>query len=59
MPSEDLTALLARARAVLEHYMFEQDGETIRDDVAAVCMAIDDALPQGVLLELPPELSAV
>jgi hypothetical protein len=25
--------------------MFEADGEAIRDDVAEVCMAIDDALP--------------
>jgi hypothetical protein len=45
MPHDDLPALLNRARTVLERYMFEADGEAIRDDVAEVCMAIDDALP--------------
>jgi hypothetical protein len=45
MSHDDLLALLARARTVLERYMFETDGEQIRDDVAEVCMAIDDALP--------------
>jgi hypothetical protein len=45
MPHDDLLALLTRARTVLERYMFEGDGEAIRDDVAEVCMAIDDALP--------------
>ena len=42
---EELIALLQRARAVLERYMFEADGDAIRDDIAEVCMAIDDALP--------------
>jgi len=41
----DLIALLKGARAVLERYMFEADGAAIRDDVAEVCMAIDDELP--------------
>jgi hypothetical protein len=45
MPHEELIELLQRARIVLEHYMFEADGEAIRDDIAEVCMAIDDALP--------------
>jgi hypothetical protein len=45
MSHDELVALLARARTVLERYMFEADGEAIRDDVAEVCMAIDDALP--------------
>jgi hypothetical protein len=45
MPHDELVALLKRARAVLDPYMFEADGEAIRDDVAEVCMAIDDALP--------------
>ena len=44
MPHDDLIALLKRARAVLERYMFEADGAAIRDDVAEVCMAIDDEL---------------
>lgn len=46
MPDEELTALLGRARGILERYMFEPDGGAIRDDIAEVCMAIDDALPE-------------
>ena len=45
MPYEELIALLQRARSLLDRYMFEPGGETIRDDIAEVCMAIDDALP--------------
>jgi hypothetical protein len=45
MPHDDLIALLIRARAVLERYLFEADGAAIRDDVAELCMAIDDELP--------------
>ena len=45
MPYEELLVLLARARAVLDRYMFDEEGEAIRDDVAEMCMAIDDALP--------------
>ncbi|HEY4748655.1 MAG TPA: hypothetical protein VIH38_13860 [Steroidobacteraceae bacterium] len=45
MPHDDLIALLKRARAVLERFMFEADGAAIRDDVAEVCMAIEDELP--------------
>ncbi len=40
-----MLALLTRARAVLDRYLFDADSETMRDDVAEVCMAIDDALP--------------
>lgn len=57
MPHEEILALLKRARAVLERYMFEADGEMIRDDVAEVCMAIDDALPvEGRVLLKKAEL---
>jgi chorismate-pyruvate lyase len=45
MSHDELLALLARARVVLGHYMFEDENELIRDDVAEICMAIDDALP--------------
>ncbi|HEY1873574.1 MAG TPA: hypothetical protein VGG67_04130 [Steroidobacteraceae bacterium] len=45
MSHEELLALLTRARAVLDHYLFEAEDEPIRDDVAEICMAIDDALP--------------
>jgi hypothetical protein len=46
MPRDDLIALLVKARAVLDRYMFNADDE-IRDDVAEVCMAIDDVLPDS------------
>jgi hypothetical protein len=46
MPNEELLALLSRARRVLEHYLVDED-EVMRDDVAQVCMAIDDALPDA------------
>jgi len=45
MSHDELLVLLARARAVLDRYMFDAEGEVIRDDVAEICMAIDDALP--------------
>ncbi|MBV9343456.1 MAG: hypothetical protein JOZ03_00535 [Gammaproteobacteria bacterium] len=45
MSEEELLALLARARALLERFLFDTDAEQVRDDVAEVCMAIDDALP--------------
>lgn len=45
VPHDELIALLTRARTVLDRYMFNADSEAIRDDIAEVCMAIDDALP--------------
>jgi hypothetical protein len=42
---EELIGLLKRARTVLERYMFDEGSEAIRDDVAELCMAIDDTLP--------------
>ncbi|HYX73529.1 MAG TPA: hypothetical protein VE819_02465 [Steroidobacteraceae bacterium] len=45
MSHDELLALLTRARTVLSHYLFEGEDEPIRDDVAEICMAIDDALP--------------
>ena len=50
MACDELSALLKRARAILERHLFEADGGAIRDDVAEVCMAIDDALQD----ETPP-----
>ena len=46
MAQDQLVALLKQARIVLGRYMFEADGELIRDDVAEICMAIDDTLPE-------------
>jgi hypothetical protein len=37
--------LLQDARAVLERYQF--DGEVLRDDVAEICMKIDDTLSRA------------
>ena len=34
--------LLRSVRSVLERYMF--DGEAVRDDVAGICMKLDDVL---------------
>jgi hypothetical protein len=61
MAHQDLLALLGRARAVLERYMFDETAEAVRDDVAEICMAIDDALPDESRVsvkrfELDPEL---
>jgi hypothetical protein len=61
MPHEELVALLARARLVLERHLLEPGGELIRDDVAEVCMAIDDVMPQEERVPLrgaEPERSA-
>jgi hypothetical protein len=60
MAHQDL-ALLARARAVLDRYMFDEAAGAERDDVAEICMAIDDALPDESRvsvkrIELDPEL---
>jgi hypothetical protein len=49
MSHEELLALLTKSRAVHERYLFEADGESIRDDIAEVCMAIDDVLCSQVL----------
>lgn len=49
---DELCALLKRARLVLECYMFESEGQVIRDDVAEVCMAIDDVLPDETRVQL-------
>jgi hypothetical protein len=55
----DCECLLRQARSVLDRYMF--DGDTIRDDVAEVCMKIDDALPmneQRAAMSAPIEVAA-
>ena len=46
MSQEELLALLVKARAVLQAHMFD-DGDFMRDDVAEICMQIDDALPDA------------
>jgi hypothetical protein len=42
MTHDDYAQLLRSARSVLERYMF--DGEDVRDDVAEICMKLDDVL---------------
>ena len=44
MSHEQLLALLNKARTVLDRYLFD-DSEAMRDDVAQICMAVDDARP--------------
>jgi hypothetical protein len=51
MSPQELQALLHRARAVLDRYLIDE-GERMRDDIAEICMAIDDALPQEGRVEL-------
>lgn len=65
MPHEEILPLLTRARAVLEHYLFDEATQVMRDDVAQICMAIDDALPDETRVpikraaELDRDLGAV
>ena len=40
-----------KARTVLDRYLFDE-GEAIRDDVAQISMAIDDALPSEDRVEV-------
>jgi hypothetical protein len=49
MADYDCEKLLRSARSLLDRFMFE--GEEMRDDVANLCMKIDDALPSA---EVPP-----
>jgi len=51
MSHEELLALLNKARTVLDRYLFD-DSEAIRDDVAQISMAIDDALPSEDRVEV-------
>jgi hypothetical protein len=51
MSHEELLALLNQARTVLDRYLFD-DSEAIRDDVAQICMAIDDARPSEGRVEV-------
>jgi hypothetical protein len=46
MTQEELLALLRKARTVLQTHLFDE-GEMIRDDIAEICMQIDDALPDA------------
>ena len=49
MTHDDYAQLLRSARSVLERYMF--DGDSLRDDVAEICMKIDDALDTAAVQE--------
>jgi hypothetical protein len=64
MTQKELLTLLIRARTVLQAHLFDED-EMIRDDIAEICMQIDDALPDAgrvlvrkVELERDPHRSA-
>jgi hypothetical protein len=43
MADSDYEKLLRSARSLLDRFMFE--GDELRDDVANLCMQIDDVLP--------------
>jgi hypothetical protein len=43
MPNTEYENLLRSARSLLDRFMFE--GDEMRDDVANLCMKIDDVLP--------------
>ena len=45
MADGDYEKLLRSARSLLDRFMFE--GDEMRDDVANLCMQIDDALPSA------------
>jgi hypothetical protein len=45
MADYDYEKLLRSARSFLDRFMFE--GDEMRDDVANLCMKIDDALPSA------------
>jgi hypothetical protein len=45
MADAELAILLREARAVLDRYLF--DGVDLRDDIAEICLKIDDALPES------------
>jgi hypothetical protein len=45
MADGDYEKLLRSARSLLDRFMFE--GDEMRDDVANLCMKIDDALPSA------------
>jgi hypothetical protein len=46
MPYNELAELLAKARRVLDHYLVD-DEEVMRDDIAQICIEIDNALPDA------------
>ena len=52
MTERELLSLLARARGVLERYLFDGDAGPVRDDIAELCMAIDDVLPDESAVSL-------
>jgi hypothetical protein len=51
MGDADYEKLLRSARSLLDRFLYE--GEEMRDDVANLCMKIDDALPPA---EVPATL---
>jgi len=53
----DYEALLNEARVVLERYMF--DGVDLRDDVAEICLKINDALSPATDSNRPRALQGI
>ena len=59
MSHDELLALLARSRAIHERHLFEADGEAVRDDVAEICMTIDDVLSGQALATVEHDRGAL
>ena len=57
MTIADYEALLIEARMVLERYMF--DRVDLRDDVADICLKIDDALPPATNSNRPRAIRGI
>jgi hypothetical protein len=53
----DYEALLIEARVVLERYMF--DRVDLRDDVADICLKIDNALPPATNSNRPRAIQGI
>jgi hypothetical protein len=52
MANTEHEKLLRSARSLLDRFMFE--GDELRDDVANLCMKIDDVLPPAVEVSATP-----
>ena len=57
MNYDEAIALLKQARTVLERHMFEGN-ENGWDDIAELCMKIDDQLPPAAVQAVPATASA-
>ena len=57
MTYDEAISLLKDARSVLERHMFDENGHCW-DDIAEICMKIDDNLPSATVQEVLPTARA-